>query len=293
MKKSLKLMNFKRRFPSALLVMALLVASCNKDETSIEEELASEELITASELKYSDEAEMISDEVASIAEDVYAADEISETSKSSYSSNYLPECVTITTVVTATTKEKTIDFGAGCELPNGNVLSGIIMLSYAKDMDMASKSLALSLENFTFNGVAVEGGADVLRVRSNENGNPQGTASASFNATWPDGETASFTGTRTREWIEGYGSGFWGDNVFLISGNGTFTGKLGNVWSKEVVAPLRREMSCRFIVSGVLEISRNSNTASLDFGDGSCDATGVLTYPDGSAKEVFLRRFLK
>ncbi|RNC91698.1 MAG: hypothetical protein ED555_00805 [Allomuricauda sp.] len=293
MKKSLKLMNFKRRFPSALLVMALLVASCNKDETSIEEELASEELITASELKYSDEAEMISDEVASIAEDVYAADEISETSKSSYSSNYLPECVTITTVVTATTKEKTIDFGAGCELPNGNVLSGIIMLSYAKDMEMASKSLALSLENFTFNGVAVEGGADVLRVRSNENGNPQGTASASFNATWPDGETASFTGTRTREWIEGYGSGFWGDNVFLISGNGTFTGKLGNVWSKEVVDPLRREMSCRFIVSGVLEISRNSNTASLDFGDGSCDATGVLTYPDGSAKEVFLRRFLK
>ena len=286
-------MNFKRRFPSALLVMALLVASCNKDETSIEEELASEELITASELKYSDEAEMISDEVASIAEDVYAADEISETSKSSYSSNYLPECVTITTVVTATTKEKTIDFGAGCELPNGNVLSGIIKLSYAKDMEAASKSIALSLEDFTFNGVAVAGSADILRVRSNENGNPQGTVNATFEATWPNGDTASFTGTRTREWIEGFGTGFWGDNVFLITGSRTYVGRLGNVYMKEITTALRRELSCRFIVSGVLEISRNDNTASLDFGDGSCDAKGILTQPDGTESEVFLRRFLK
>lgn len=293
MKKSLKQVNF-TGFVSLLIGMAFLtLASCSNEESVVEEELTSDEVITATELNYSDEAELISEEVAGIAEDVYAADEISATSKIGYSSDYLPDCVTITTVVTSTTKEKTIDFGDGCELPNGNVLSGIIHLSYAKDMEMASKTLALTLEDFTFNSVAIEGGADILRERSNENGNPQGTANASFSATWPDGETASFTGTRTREWIEGYGSGFWGDNVFLITGNGTFTGKLGNVFSKEVIAPLRREMACRFIVSGVLEISRNENTASLDFGDGNCDAKGILTYPDGTSKEIFLRRFLK
>ena len=70
-------------------------------------------------------------------------------------------------------------------------------------------------------------------------------------------------------------------------------GRLGNVYMKEITTPLRRELSCRFIVSGVLEISRNDNTASLDFGDGSCDAKGILTQPDGTESEVFLRRFLK
>lgn len=60
---------------------------------------------------------------------------------------------------------------------------------------------------------------------------------------------------------------------------------------KETITPLRRELACRFIVSGVLEISRNDATASLDFGDGSCDAVGILTYPDGSTEEIFLRRF--
>lgn len=293
MKKSLKQLNLKG-IMSLMLATALTVVSCTNEETASDELTnTGDEVISATELQFSDESEMISEEVTTIAEDVYATDEISMTSKADYQSDHLPDCVTITTVVTDTTREKTLDFGEGCELPNGNLLSGIIHLSYAKDMELASKTIALSLENFTFNGVSVEGSADILRVRSNDNGNPQGTANATFNATWPEGDTASFEGTRTREWIEGYGSGFWGDNVFLITGKRTYVGREGNVFMKEVISPLRREMSCRFIVSGILEISRNDNTASLDFGDGSCDAKGVLTQPDGTETEIFLRRFWK
>ncbi|MCL6268261.1 hypothetical protein [Flagellimonas myxillae] len=294
MKKSLKQMNFARFAPLFLATLLLLATSCTKDEASADDLTDNgEDVISVAELQYSDETEMISEEVTTIAEDVYATDEISLTSKFDYRSDHLPDCVTISTEVTSTTREKTIDFGEGCELPNGNVLSGLIHLSYAKDMEAASKTIALTLENFTFNGVAVEGSADILRVRANENGNPQGTANASFNATWPEGDTASFEGTRTREWIEGYGSGFWGDNVFLITGKRTYIGREGNEFIKEVISPLRREMACRFIVSGVLEITRNENTASLDFGDGTCDAKGILTQPDGTEKEIFLRRFWK
>ncbi|WP_422859190.1 hypothetical protein ACOKFD_18075 [Flagellimonas sp. S174] len=293
MKKSLNPMNFMKIAPFALALSLFVLASCTNETEEPIVEASSDELITVAELQASDETEMISEEVSTIAEDVYAADEISLTAKSDYTSDYLPDCVTITTVVTDTTREKTINFGDGCELPNGNILSGIINLSYAKDMEAASKSIVLTLESFTFNGVAVEGSADILRVRSNDNGNPQGTVNVTFEATWPNGDSASFTGTRTREWIEGFGSGFWGDNVFLITGKRTYIGRLGNVYMKEVISPLRRELACRFIVSGVLEISRNDNTASLDFGDGSCDAKGVLTQPDGTETEVFLRRFLK
>ncbi len=292
MKKSLKQMNFTKMAPWVLGLSLLVITSCTNEEDA-GTEIASDEVISVAELQVSDESELITEEISSIAEDVYASDEISTTAKGDYRSDYLPECVVITTTVTEFTREKIIDFGEGCELPNGNVLSGIIKLNYAKDMTVASKSISLTLENFTFNSVAVEGSASVLRLRSNENGNPQGTVTSEFSATWPNGDTASFTGTRTREWIEGYGSGFWGDNVFLITGKRTYIGRLGNVFVKEVTTPLRRELSCRFIVSGVLEISRNDNTATLDFGDGSCDATGILTQPDGTETEIFLRRFLK
>ncbi len=277
------------RILSLSLLAIILMFSCNKEESP--EVLQEQERFDVVDLKASDETALISDEIVGIGEDVYAADEIAAISKSSYRSDYLPECVTITTVVTDTSKEKTIDFGAGCELPNGNVLGGIVYLSYLKDMSLATKTLSLSLENFTFNGVSVEGSAVVERIRSNENGNPQSDATGSFNAEWPNGDTASFSGNRTREWIEGYGSGFWGDNVFLISGSKSYTGKMGNEFMKETITPLRREWSCRFIVSGILEISRNDLIATLDFGDGSCDAMGTLTYPDGSSEQIFLRRF--
>ncbi|MBT8211430.1 MAG: hypothetical protein KJP14_12960 [Eudoraea sp.] len=287
MMKSLKKMNL----AGVMLMATLLFISCEKEESP--EVINEEQTFEVAELQASDESELISEEVLNIGEDVFATHQIAATAKGDYRSDYLPDCVTITTVVTSTSVEKTIDFGEGCELPNGNILSGIIYMSFEKDMELATHTLALALENFTFNAVAVEGSASIVRMRSNEDGNPQADASASYNATWPDGSTASFTGNRTREWIEGYGSGFWGDNVFLISGKGTFTGKMGNVFVKETISPLRRELACRFIVSGVLEISRNDLTASLDFGDGSCDAKGMLTYPNGETEEIFLRRFLK
>ena len=283
--KSLKKMNL----AGVMLMATLLFISCEKEESP--EVINEEQTFEVAELQASDESELISEEVLNIGEDVFATHQIAATAKGDYRSDYLPDCVTITTVVTSTSVEKTIDFGDGCELPNGNILSGIIFLSFEKDMELATHTLALALENFTFNSVAVEGSASVVRMRANENGNPQADASASYSATWPDGSTASFTGNRTREWIEGYGSGFWGDNVILISGKGTFSGKMCNVFVKETISPLRRELACRFIVSGVLEISRNDLTASLDFGDGSCDAKGLLTYPDGETEEIFLRRF--
>ncbi|MCG2461134.1 hypothetical protein K8352_10280 [Flavobacteriaceae bacterium F89] len=284
MKTSLK----KAKITGVLLLATLVFVACNNEDSPAPLE---EGVINVTELNTSDEAELIMEEIVNIEEVVYATDEIMAVSKSPYTSGYLPDCVTITTVVSGNNKEKTIDFGDGCELPNGNVLSGIVTLNYSKNMDMATKTIDLSMQNFTFNGVALEGSASVERTRSNENGNPQSHITASFEGTWPDGGSASFTGNRTREWIEGYGSGFWGDNVFQISGKGTYTGKQGNVFIKETTVPLRRELSCRFVVSGILDISRNGAVASLDFGDGSCDANGVLTYPDGTSKEIFLRRF--
>ncbi|MHA7863792.1 hypothetical protein [Flagellimonas marinaquae] len=292
MKKRLKLTHLTgiaSLFTGALL---LVFVSCSKDDSN-EVELTTAEVMSATELQFSDETDLIADEIMGIAEDVYATEEIASTSKGDYSSDYLLDCVAVTVTLEKGMRAVILDFGDRCELPTGNVLGGRVYLSYALDLAAASNSVELTLEDFTFNDVSVEGDATIVRVRSNENGNPQGTANATFVATWPNGETASFTGTRTREWIEGFGTGFWGDNVFLITGKRTYVSRAGNEFVKEVIAPLRRELSCRFIVSGIMDISRLGNTVRLDFGDGSCDAKGVLTYADGSEEEVYLRRFRK
>lgn len=272
----------------SLLVLTLAVfASCNNEDSTLNDT----EVVSDEQFNAMDEVDLISEEVNGVVEDIYAADEISSFSKSSYVSDYLPDCVTITRVITDTTKEITIEFAENCELRNGNVVSGIIYLTYSKDMEAMSNVMTFTLENFVFNGVSVEGGSSITRMRTNENGNPQSVAEANFSATWPNGNTATYRGTRTREWIEGYGTGTWGDNVFLITGSATFVNRMGYSWSKTVLTPLRRELACRFLVSGVLEITRNGNSATIDFGDGTCDNKATITLPDGTTREINLRRF--
>jgi len=57
-------------------------------------------------------------------------------------------------------------------LRNGNLLSGIVNLSYLKDMGAAAITLCLTLKSFTYNGFEVKGSATIKRSRVNENGKP-------------------------------------------------------------------------------------------------------------------------
>ena len=52
------------------------------------------------------------------------------------------------------------------------------------------------------------------------------------------------TELKIREWVEGFGSGIFSDNVFEVSGDWTTTFVNGNTHSYEVITPLRREVIC-------------------------------------------------
>lgn len=278
------------RWMAALFTISLLVASCSNDDSEDVVEQETEAQITLNTINDSDEVDMVDEELTNIALDIYASDE-AEAKGFTYDSDFLPDCVVITTVVTDTTREKTIDFGEGCTLPNGNFLTGKIILSFEANFEAPSRTLMVNLEDFTFNEIALEGNKTIIRTLTDE-GNPIANKSVSLDAVWPDGNTLSYSANKTREWIEGFATGTWADNVFLLDGVVNFTNIEGVSYSKEIVESLRREWACRFIVSGVLEVSREDVTISLDFGDGSCDPFGTLTRPDGTTQDILLRRFL-
>ena len=49
-------------------------------------------------------------------------------------------------------------------------------------------------------------------------------------------------------------------------------------------------MSCRFFVSGTIEIVRANRTGTIDFRDGTCDNIATFTNSEGVVKEITLRK---
>ncbi len=269
----------------ALALFGLVLTSCNESDT-IQEDLITEEIdLKAAETEAV--IDKVSDESSAIIEEAYLMEEFPIT-KSNVTDRYLPDCVTITVVIVQNMKTVTLDFGEGCELRNGNFVSGKIIMTYERDPEAASKMITYSFDEFYFNRKNVEGGGSILRERSNENSNPQSTKTFDVTVTWPDGLFASKVGVKVREMIEGQSTSAWGDNVFLITGNWTFTRRNGNVLSAEIIKELRRELACKFLVSGTIELSKNLDTAILDYGDGECDDLATVSINGGERREIHL-----
>lgn len=275
------------------MVSGLFFTSC-EDSNSIDV-LEVPEAISEEETIALVESDDISDEVDNIVDDFLIGDLSlgNKTEASKDEDGYhggMPDCVTKTIVITDITKTVTLDFGDGCELPNGHILAGKIIMSYSFDLELQTITIVQSFEDFSFNEVKVTGENTFVRMRENENGNPQSAKTINVTLTWPDGEFMAREGTKTREWIEGYDTRTWGDNVYLITGNWTNTFKDGTVFSATITEPLRREMSCRYIVSGVVKFVKNdAANGSLNFGDGTCDNLAIYTDSEGVETEIVLR----
>lgn len=280
-------------FLALIAISSFVFISCESNDSDGTPELA--EAITEEETVALVESDDISDEVDNILEDIlvedfYATSSKDEVGKDSETQRVIPACMTRTVVKEGNTKTVTIDFGDGCELSFGHVLTGKIVMTYVYDIKAKTVTITNTFEEFTFNEVFIEGENIIVRTKENDNGNPQSVKTINVKHTWPDGEFTTRTGIRTRESVEGFDTKTWGDNVYLITGNKTTTFKNGTVFNSEIIEPMRREMACRFIVSGIVEISKGDKNGTLNFGDGSCDNKAIFTNAAGETKEVTLRK---
>ncbi|GAA4277208.1 hypothetical protein GCM10022259_19320 [Aquimarina mytili] len=259
----------------------MILISCSNDDSSTEviESLNSEEAeLTA---KVDNTTEVISDTFLQ----VYEAE---ESMAKSPIHPFLPECVVVTIEITGNSKTILVDFGTeGCEV-RGRIIKGKVQMAYEAVIDTELLVINYSLEDFFIDDIQLEGNKTVTRQKANEAGNPQYTMNMDLIVTFADGTKATRTGNKTREWIEGSFNGNWGDNVFLITGAWETNFVNGNTHSTNITTPLRREASCRFLVSGIVDLVRTNYSGSLDYGDGACDNKAVFTNANGEEIEIRL-----
>ena len=266
----------KRTFRSvinSLFVIALfglVITSCNNEDPINEDPSVSLEASAYSQAEIDDISEGVNDITENVFFDIENKSKSKiELSKSSSVSKFLPDCVTITKVLTGGSKNVIIDYGEGCTMRNENILSGKIILDITFNLGELKATVSSSFDNFYFNGKKVEG--TVIKSHTISSGIPEANISTDIKIIWEDESFVTVSGERKRVWIDGFSNMDFGDNVFLVSGSWTVTKKDGTVRVVTTVEPLRREMSCRYIVSGIVKIEQDDKEITVDYGNGDCN----------------------
>lgn len=272
--------NVKTRFTFLALVGALFLASCtSNDSENLPAELTAEEA----------QSIVLSYDLTSVVEDIVEDDDYDNgTAARGTTTSSAAKCATRTVVENGNEKVVTLDFGDGCTGKRGRVYAGKIIITYVKtDTD---KSKTVAFDGFTVDGNAVAGSKSIKKVKANANGNPESTFAVDITITFTTGEVVTKKGTKVREKIEGAATRDRGDDVYSISGSWESVNKDGVMKKATITTNLRREYACRYIVSGVVEIVKDGDTFTLDFGDGTCDNKATLTDSAGNTKEITLKR---
>ena len=262
----------------SLLAIGFFFISCSESDDSIEADNTAETIL---EIQRSSEIDQVDSVLGELVIKSYEEQETE-------SANTIPECVTVTIIAQQNFREVTLDFGnEGCFV-NGHLLKGQIIYDYTRNPEAQEVTINYNLVDFYFDTKNVIGNRSILRELANENGNPQFTHDLSITVIWPNGVQASREGTRIREWVEGFGSGTFDDNVFEITGDWTANFVNGNTHSYEVMMPLRREMTCAYFVSGTLDVQRTNFSGMLDYGDNECDNQATFTFNNGQEVAITL-----
>ena len=269
------------------LAMAFSVIACTKNEDDNDSTtITSTEAIVNSKI---DDA--VDDVSNAIDEQVEATQRTSVTAEANSTNcptvTRVPAFFTTTIPITAiipeigSTVTKKINFGNGCQLANGNVLKGIINVSFIYNPAATTRAVTYTFENFFHNLRQINGTKTFTKTLTATGFTV--VMSMDLTVTLVDGSTFKREGTRTRTIIEGYSTPLdFTDNVYQITGNWTTTYPGDNIQTSTITTPLIYKLAClptNFpIVSGVITFNRNGKTATLDYGNGICDKTAVFTY---------------
>lgn len=275
----------------SLLILTMFFAiGCNSDDAEVSANSDNEEIEDIEILaEIQSMSEVLDDMSEVIGTELDQNKQFSDTdSKALPDGPYLSSCVSRTLVLEGGNINISLDFGSGCEGPHGNLLAGIIRIDI-KFLSADEQLVTHSFENFSINGREIEGSMIRNRIRSNEDGYPQVQTSKDLTIQWNENTAFNRVGQTTRVWVAGNDTRNWGDDVFLTSGNWNVLKNGVLQRSVTISKQLRREMSCRFLVSGTLDIEGSIASYSLDFGDGICDDVAVVTIGE-TQKEIQLGR---
>lgn len=261
----------KRLFFIPMIVMAFVFSSCSEDsdETNISDALL-EQLDMDSE--------------AALEANYEDVEMVAEAGMSSLEINGRVERDTLLSCAIVDHDEEnqtvTIDYGDGCTVRGGRVLSGKMIITYNMRRLEPGATRSVTLENFSVDEVQVEGTRTWTNISESLDDNPKlATELIGGKLTFTDGTIATRDASHTKEWYRA--SNPLNDESFL-DGSAEGSNREDVRYQVEILETLVYKRACRenkvFIpVSGIKQITKGEDVAIINYGDGDCDNEVTIT----------------
>lgn len=258
---------------AAIFCLALTATSCLDDDTLLDNETEEAEMTNLASV-----GENESDDVLEVLSQV-------EMSFGSEAGRINDE---ICAVITNDTESNilTIDFGTGCVGPYGRTRSGKIIVAYSGEINDGISNRIITFEDYEVNNRGVSGSIELRDITSNIDGTVSSTKKLiGLTITFPNGQSVSYTGNRTRRWTHGVLDGDPYNNVFEITGSVDGIWSNGRTFTHRITETIVSDWSCAASggfarVSGVVEVERLGGFVQRKritrYGDGTCDNSIVV-----------------
>lgn len=196
-----------------------------------------------------------------------------------------------TIIVDTTSNPRTIlvDFGTDdCTGTDLRVRKGKLHITYTGRYRTQGTVITITPENYTVDGYLIQGTKTITNNGLNANGKPYFTVNVNGSITAPSNAyTVTWNSTRTRTWISGNNTATIWDDVYEITGSASGTNRNGSPYSMTIQTPLRAEIGCRWIVSGVINMQpQDGQLRVINFGSGDCN-NGFTVTVDGNTSTYF------
>ncbi len=198
-----------------------------------------------------------------------------------------PECAEVTVEGETFPKIVTIVYGEDCITRRGISKTGTIIITLSDTITNPGAEYTLEYVDMIINNKQVEKTATFINEGMNENGNWVISSESVTTISKNDTLIVTREFSQSREWLAGFETPEFRDDIFLKTGGGSIALNGDMKFEREITDPLLIDRSCQFILSGVVEITRNDETMIIDFGDGECDNIAVVT-KDGISEEIEL-----
>lgn len=202
---------------------------------------------------------------------------------------HIDKNATVTVSDSVYPKTITIDYGTGSGDNHGHVKAGKIIITLSDTIINAGSVNTIVYQDFYVDSVKVEYTATLTNKGKNAAGNWV-IESKSDQTITKNGEKSVQANQESIEWLSGFGTSDKSDDVFYKSGSGSVTINDTATFVRTITTPLLYDASCRYIKSGVIELTRNGTLTVIDYGTGDCDSSATVT-TNGTTETIDLNTY--